>query len=71
MEEVIPHNLPLYKAPSGSALSKLCSVQPVHASDHVIADYSVGVEVNVEIGDEMSRRYTSSSSSRAGLLSVV
>ncbi|XP_044758879.1 obscurin isoform X8 [Coccinella septempunctata] len=68
VEEVIPHNLPLYRAPSGSALSKLCSVQPVHASDHVIADYSVGVEVNVEIDDEMSRRYTSSSSSRAEAL---
>ncbi|XP_045464007.1 obscurin isoform X4 [Harmonia axyridis] len=68
VEEVIPHNLPLYRAPSGSALAKLCSVQPVHVSDHVIADYSVGVEVNVEYGDEMSRRYTSSSSSRAEAL---
>ncbi|KAK9877930.1 hypothetical protein WA026_020153 [Henosepilachna vigintioctopunctata] len=65
IEEVIPYSHPLYKAPHGSALEKLCSVQPVFASDHVVADYSVGVEVNVEIGDEMSKRYTSSSSSRA------
>ncbi|KAL3285162.1 hypothetical protein HHI36_019282 [Cryptolaemus montrouzieri] len=65
LEEFIPYSPPIYKAPHGSAIEKLCSVQPVYASDHVLADYSVGVEVNVEIGDEMSRRYTSSSSSRA------
>ncbi|KAL3285163.1 hypothetical protein HHI36_019282 [Cryptolaemus montrouzieri] len=68
LEEFIPYSPPIYKAPHGSAIEKLCSVQPVYASDHVLADYSVGVEVNVEIGDEMSRRYTSSSSSRAEAL---
>lgn len=65
LEEPIPYVLKPVPEVHGSALNKLYSVEALGVSDTVITDYSVGVEVNVEIDDEMSRRYTSSSA-RAG-----
>ncbi|XP_060519331.1 obscurin isoform X9 [Cylas formicarius] len=44
----------------GSALTKLYSVESLGASDTVLTDYKVGIEFNVEVLDDMSRRYASS-----------
>uniref|UniRef100_A0A6P7FRC9 Obscurin isoform X8 n=1 Tax=Diabrotica virgifera virgifera TaxID=50390 RepID=A0A6P7FRC9_DIAVI len=67
LEEVIPYTIkpPPEKVP-GSAIDKLYSVEKTGVSDIVLTDFKVGIEVNVEVGDEMSRKYTSSSRSEGG-----
>ncbi|XP_057667143.1 obscurin isoform X10 [Diorhabda carinulata] len=67
LEEVIPYIIkpPPEKIP-GSAIEKLYSVEKTGESDIKLTDFKVGIEVNVEVGDEMSRRYTSSARSEGG-----
>ncbi|XP_028138772.2 obscurin isoform X2 [Diabrotica virgifera virgifera] len=67
LEEAIPYTIkpPPEKVP-GSAIDKLYSVEKTGVSDIVLTDFKVGIEVNVEVGDEMSRKYTSSSRSEGG-----
>lgn len=63
LEEVIPHVLkPPPELVPGSAINKVLSVEKRGDSGTVLTDFQVGVgvEVNVEVGTEMSRRYTSS-----------
>ncbi|CAH1108368.1 unnamed protein product [Psylliodes chrysocephalus] len=64
LEEVIPYVIkPPPELVPGSAVDKLFSVEKSGVSDIVLTDFKVGIEVNVEVGDEMSRRYTSSARS--------
>ncbi|XP_076264329.1 obscurin isoform X29 [Rhynchophorus ferrugineus] len=49
-----PENVP------GSALKKVYSIESPGFSDTKLTDYNIGIEFNVEVEDEMSRRYTSS-----------
>ncbi|CAG9826984.1 unnamed protein product [Diabrotica balteata] len=67
LEEVIPYIIkpPPEKVP-GSAIDKLYSVEKTGVSDIILTDFKVGIEVNVEVGDEMSRKYTSSTRSEGG-----
>ncbi|KAJ8919920.1 hypothetical protein NQ315_006449 [Exocentrus adspersus] len=59
LEEVVPYvTKPPPELVPGSAVDKLYSVEKQGVSDVVLTDFKVGVEVNVEVGDEMSRRYT-------------
>ncbi|CAG9815903.1 unnamed protein product, partial [Phaedon cochleariae] len=63
LEEVIPYIIkPPPELVPGTAIDKLFSVEKQGVSDIVLTDFKVGIEVNVEIGDEMSRRYASSRS---------
>ncbi|CAH1236329.1 unnamed protein product [Diabrotica balteata] len=66
LEEVIPYIIkpPPEKVP-GSAIDKLYSVEKTGVSDIILTDFKVGIEVNVEVGDEMSRKYTSSTRSES------
>lgn len=64
LEEVVPYVIkPPPELVPGSAVDKLFSVEKSGVSDIILTDFKVGVEVNVEVGDEMSRRYTSSARS--------
>lgn len=63
LEEVIPHVIkPPPELVPGSAINKVLSVEKRGDSGTVLTDFQVGVgvEVNVEVGTEMSRKYTSS-----------
>lgn len=61
LEEVLPYVIkPPPELVPGSAINKVYSVEKRGASEVVLTDFEVGVEVNVEVGNEMSRRYTSS-----------
>lgn len=61
LEEVIPYVIkPPPELVPGSAIDKLYSVETSGVSEIVLTDFQVGVEVNVEVDSEMSRRYTSS-----------
>lgn len=61
LEEVLPYVIkPPPELVPGSAIDKLYSVEKRGVSDIVLTEFQVGVEVNVEVGNEMSRRYTSS-----------
>ncbi|KAG5881050.1 hypothetical protein JTB14_033964 [Gonioctena quinquepunctata] len=67
LEDVIPYIIkPPPELVPGSTIDKLYSVEKSGVSDIVLTDFKVGVEVNVEVGDEMSRRYTSSSARSEG-----
>lgn len=67
LEEVIPYVIkPPPDLVPGSAIEKVYSFEKTGVSDIVLTDFKVGVEVNVEVDDEMSRKYTSTSSSRTG-----
>ncbi|CAH1180870.1 unnamed protein product [Phyllotreta striolata] len=67
LEEVIPYVIkPPPELTPGSAVDKLLSVEKAGVSDIILTDFKVGVEFNVEVGDEMSRRYTSSARSEGG-----
>ncbi|XP_018567720.1 obscurin isoform X4 [Anoplophora glabripennis] len=67
LEEVVPYVVkPPPELVPGSAVDKLYSVEKSGVSDVVLTDFKVGVEVNVEVGDDMSRRYTSSARSEGG-----
>ncbi|XP_057667146.1 obscurin isoform X12 [Diorhabda carinulata] len=71
LEEVIPYIIkpPPEKIP-GSAIEKLYSVEKTGESDIKLTDFKVGIEVNVEVGDEMSRRYTSSARSESSSIKI-
>lgn len=61
LEEVIPYVIkPPPELVPGSAIDKVLSVEKRGVSEVTLTDFEVGVEVNVEVGNEMSRRYTSS-----------
>lgn len=61
LEEVIPYVIkPPPELVPGSAIEKLYSVEKRGVGEVILTDFQVGVEVNVEVGNEMSRRYTSS-----------
>ncbi|XP_066148174.1 obscurin isoform X4 [Euwallacea fornicatus] len=62
--EYIPKTPP-EKVP-GSALDKLYKVESQGSSDSVKTDFKIGVEFNVEVAGDMSRRYTSSSRDPGG-----
>ncbi|XP_023017381.2 obscurin isoform X4 [Leptinotarsa decemlineata] len=63
LEEVIPYIIkPPPELVPGSAIDKLLSVEKSGVSDIVLTDFKVGVEVNVGVGDDMSRKYTSARS---------
>ncbi|XP_050295068.1 obscurin-like isoform X13 [Anthonomus grandis grandis] len=55
------HQRPPPEKVPGSALTKVCSIESQGSGDHVITDFKVGVEFNVQVADDksMSRRYTS------------
>ncbi|KAF7281172.1 hypothetical protein GWI33_005044 [Rhynchophorus ferrugineus] len=55
-----PENVP------GSALKKVYSIESPGFSDTKLTDYNIGIEFNVEVEDEMSRRYTSSARDSGG-----
>nr|CAI5863009.1 unnamed protein product [Callosobruchus analis] len=60
-EEVIPYVIkPPPELYPGSAIDKVFSVEKSGVSDIVLTDFKVGVEVNVQVEDEMSRKYSSS-----------
>ncbi|XP_066256138.1 obscurin isoform X9 [Euwallacea similis] len=63
--EYIPKTPP-EKVP-GSALDKLYKVESQGSSDPVKTDFKIGVEFNVEVAGDMSRRYTSSSREESSL----
>ncbi|KAJ8950645.1 hypothetical protein NQ318_010845 [Aromia moschata] len=67
LEEVIPYSVkPPPELVPGSAIDKLYSVEKTGVSEIILTDFKVGIEVNVEVGDEMSRRYTSSTAQSEG-----
>nr|CAH7742459.1 unnamed protein product [Callosobruchus chinensis] len=60
-EEVIPYVIkPPPELYPGSAIDKVFSVEKSGVSEIVLTDFKVGVEVNVQVEDEMSRKYSSS-----------
>lgn len=61
LEEVLPYIIkPPPELIPGSAIEKVYSFEKQGESNVILTDYHVGIEVNVEVGNEMSRRYTSS-----------
>lgn len=63
LEEVVPYVIkPPPELVPGSAIDKVLAVEKRSSSETVLTDFQVGVgiEVNVEVGTDMSRRYTSS-----------
>ncbi|VEN40592.1 unnamed protein product [Callosobruchus maculatus] len=66
-EEVIPYVIkPPPELYPGSAIDKVFSVEKSGVSDIVLTDFKVGVEVNVQVEDEMSRKYSSSRTTEGG-----
>lgn len=59
-QKVEYHPKPPPEKVPGSALTKVYSIESQGGSDTVLTDFKVGVEFNVEVSDDMSRRYTSS-----------
>nr|CAH7742463.1 unnamed protein product [Callosobruchus chinensis] len=66
-EEVIPYVIkPPPELYPGSAIDKVFSVEKSGVSEIVLTDFKVGVEVNVQVEDEMSRKYSSSRTTEGG-----
>lgn len=60
-EEKVPYRpKPPPEQVPGNALSKLYSIESLGSSDTVLTDFKIGVEFNVAVSDDMSKRYTSS-----------